>query len=287
MGTTVGRQWVLVLVTAVVCPGVVGGASAADASRPSAIRQLEILSGQEIRTGKNKVDPELIRSFCSAKMRVKADQEAIRALDFKAEIASFEMFEQVSQQQKTELINTLLSAALDQGLEASKKLPRKLMSLNITNVHSEIKRLEVIGLNKNQDVVNALYELAQSIDERKKIKAYYRFLGQVQTAKKVYSAGAGVVKDPDNAGLRFLLGTLQIAQQNKVLDLWVTAAEVGENFAYYLYLSGQVDDLTTLTEQKMKRLHELTTRMKKDMAAFKEAKRKLQAAGVSGEPDCP
>lgn len=285
MGTTVGRQWVLVL-AAVVCLGAVGGASAADASRPSAIRQLEILSGQEIQTGKKKVDPELIRSFCSAKARVKADQEAIRALDFKAEIASFEMFEQVSQQQKAELINTLLSAALDQGLEASKKLPKKLMSLNIANVHSEIKRLEAIGLNKNQHVVNALYEIAQSLDERKKIKAYYRFLEQVQTAKKVYSAGAGVVKDPDNAGLRFLLGALQIAQQNKVLDLWVTAAEAGESFAYYLYLSGQVDDLTTLTEQKMKQLHELTTRMKSDMAVFKAAKRKLQSAGMSGEPHC-
>jgi hypothetical protein len=287
MGKTVGRQWVLVLVAAVVCPGAVGGASATDTSRPSAIRQLEILSGQEIQTGKKKVDPQLIHSFCLAKMRVRADQEAIRALDFKAEIASFEMFEQVSQQQKTELINTLLSAALDQGLEVSKKLPKKLMALNINNVHSEIKRLEVLGLNKNQNVVNTLYELAQSIDERKKIKAYYRFLEQVQTAKKVYSAGAGVVKDPDNTGLRFLLGALQIAQQNKVLDLWVTAAEVGENFAYYLYLSGQVDDLTTLTEQKMKRLHELTTRMKNDMAAFKATQRKLQAAGMSGEPDCP
>lgn len=285
MGTNVGRQSVLVL-TAVVCIGAVSVASAADASRPSAIRQLEILSGQEIQTGKKKVDPQLIRSFCSAKTRVKADQEAIRALDFKAEMASFEMFEQVSQQQKAELINTLLSAALDQGLEASKKLPKQLMSLNITNVHSEIKRLEAIGLNKNQHVVNALYEIAQSIDERKKIKAYYRFLEQVQTAKKVYSAGAGVVKDSDNAGLRFLLGTLQIAQQNKVLDLWVAAAEVGENFAYYLYLSGQVDDLTRLTEQKMKRLHELTTRMKNDMAVFKEAKRTLQAAGMSGEPHC-
>lgn len=285
MGTTAGRQWVLVL-AAVVCLGAVGGASAADANRPSAIRQLEILSGQEIQTGKKKIDPQLIRSFCSAQMRVQADQEAIRALDFEAEITSFEMFEQVSQQQKAELINTLLSATLDQGLEASKMLPKKLMSLNIGNVHSEIKRLEVIGLNKNQHVINALYEIAQSIDERKKIKAYYRFLEQVQTAKKVYSAGAGVVKDSDNAGLRFLLGALQIAQQNKVLDLWVTAAEVGENFAYYLYLSGQVDDLTTLTEQKMKRLHELTTRMKNDMAVFKAAKRKLQAAGMSGEPDC-
>lgn len=232
------------------------------------------------------VDPALARSICSAKRRIAADQQAIRLMNFDADTESFEKFEWIAREQKAELTNKLLSAALDQGIDAASKLPKKLMTLNMNNVHKEIKKLESIGLNKNQRVIDAMYEIAQSIDERKKIKAYNRLLKEVKTAKEIYSTGTGIAKDPDNAGLRFLLGALQIAQRNPVLGLWVTAADVSENFAYFVYLTGQVGDLSKLTDDKMKALNERIVQMKKDMTAFKTAKQKWQASGMTGEPDC-
>lgn len=232
------------------------------------------------------VDPALARSICSAKRRIAADQQAIRLMNFDADTESFEKFEWIAREQKAELTNKLLSAALDQGIDAASKLPKKLMTLNMDNVHKEIKKLESIGLNKNQRVIDAMYEIAQSIDERKKIKAYNRLLKEVKTAKEIYSTGTGIAKDPDNAGLRFLLGALQIAQRNPVLGLWVTAADVSENFAYFVYLTGQVGDLSKLTDDKMKALNKRIVQMKKDMTAFKTAKQKWQASGMTGEPDC-
>jgi hypothetical protein len=204
----------------------------------------------------------------------------------KADTESFDRFEEIAREQKKGITNKLLSAVLDQGIEAASKLANEVKSLNLNNVHKEIQKLKYIGLNGNQRVIDAIYEIAQSIDERKRAKAYYRFIQELKTAKKTYSTGTDIAKDPDNAGLRFLLGALKIAQHNPELGLWVTAVDVGENFAYLAYLSRQIGDLSKLSDDKIKILNERIVQMKQDMGAFKTAKKKWQVSGMSGEPDC-
>jgi hypothetical protein len=232
------------------------------------------------------VDPALARSICSAKRKIAADLEAIRLMNFEADTESFEKFEGIAREQKAEITKKLLFAVLDQGIDEARTTAKKLQTLNIKNVRKEIKKLESFGLDKNQKVSDAMYKIAQSTDKRKKIKAYNLLLKEIKTAKAVYSTGTGMAKDSDNAGLRFLLGALQIAQSNPALGLLVTSADVSENFAYLYYLTGQIDDLSKLTDDRMKILNERITEMKQDMSAFKTAKKKWQAYGMSGEPAC-
>lgn len=232
------------------------------------------------------VNPALAQSVCSAKLKIAADQEAIRLMNFKADTESFDRFEAIAQEQKEDLTNKLLSTVLDHGIEVAGKLANEVKSLNLDNVHSKIEKLKFIKLNKNQRVIDAMYEIAQSIDKRKRAKAYSRFIKELKTAKTIYSTGTGMAKDEENASLRFLLGALKIAQRNPEFGLLVTTVDVGENLAYLAYLPGQIDDLSKLTDDRMEILNERIKQMKQDMNTFKTAKKNWQASGMSGEPNC-
>ena len=230
-------------------------------------------------------DPALTQKVCTAKRKIAADQEAIRQMSFLAERESFERFEQVATAQRTELKGKLLSAFVDQGLQAGRMTADKVLSLKLDNVHKEVVKLKDLGLH-DQRFVDALYKMAQDTDLRRRVKSYRSFIDDIAAAKKVYGAGSGMVNDPDHAPLRFFLGALRIAQSNPELGLLVTTVDVVENLAYLAYLPGQIDGLSTLTDEKMGALNQMVGRMKQDMSAFKAARKKWQEAGGSGEPKC-
>lgn len=230
-------------------------------------------------------DPALTQKVCTAKRKIAADQEAIRQMSFLAEKESFERFEQVATAQRTELKGKLLSAFVDQSLQAGRMAADKVLSLKLDTVHKEVVKLKNLGLH-DQRLVDALYKMAEDTDLRRRVKSYRSFIGDIAAAKKVYGAGSGMVNDPDHAPLRFFLGVLRIAQSNPNLGLLVTTVDVAENLAYLAYLPGQIDALSTLTDEKMNTLNQLIARMKQDMSAYKAEKEKWQKAGMSGEPVC-
>ena len=109
--------------------------------------------------------------FCVAKLKVSADERAIQQMNFSNDERSFEMFENVSQAQKTKFEEKVLDALLDQGIEATKMAANSAKSLNPWNVNTKIGELRAIGLN-NDAIFTGLRKLAATKDKPAMAEAY-------------------------------------------------------------------------------------------------------------------
>lgn len=225
--------------------------------------------------------------FCSAKRTLGADQNAIRELGFAIDTERFEMFAEVSKEQKAELENKVFDALLDNGLEATTVLANSAKSLNPWNVNNAVKMLEEKGF-KNAAVSSALRRIALQKDKPAMAAAYRDFVEATKAAKEGWNTGSAMAKDRQNADLRLLVGALKVMQGNPELGLVVSGAELGESFAYLAYVSGRVNDLTKSTDEKLQRLAMLSQRLKGHVGDVRTSRTGWRRAmGIStGEPTC-
>jgi hypothetical protein len=225
--------------------------------------------------------------FCVARRTLAADQSAIRALGFATDTERFEMFQRVSREQKAELQHKVLDVLFDQGLEATSVAVKSAQSLNPWNVNNAVKMLKEKRFG-NAKVIAALRRIALTKDKPAMAAAYREFADVAKAAKEGWSTGSGMASDANNAELRLLVGALKLMQGNPGLGTAVTAAELGESFAYLVYVSGRVDELTRSTDDKLLRLDTLSQRLKGDVEALKASRRQWrQAMGIAGgEPTC-
>lgn len=230
---------------------------------------------------KPSLESKLAQSICSNELKIAAYQKAIQQMNFKVDTASFEEFEAISKEQKEELQGKLLSAFIDQGLEAPKIL---LKPGNISN--RQVKKLKSMFNINNEYLIDAINELARAKNRRMMSKAYDDVVDRINIMRESYSTAQDIKKNPDDATLRFLLGALRIAQGNSMLGEIVTAADVSENLAYLAYLTGQIDELSKLTDDKTRRLNQTIVKMKQAMSDLKTAKEKWQQSGKTSDPNC-
>jgi hypothetical protein len=225
-------------------------------------------------------------NYCAAKLKVGADERAIQQMNFGNETRSFEMFADVSAEQKAKFQKKVLDALLDQGLEVTKMAADSAKSLNPYNVNATIKRLRAEGLN-NDAIFAGLRKIAATKDKPAMAAAYKSFVDLVKNEKEGYDAGKDMAEDSQDANLRLLLGVLKVAQGDSEVGLVVTGADFGVSFAYLGYISGQVDDLTQVTDSKLLQLNSLIDRLKQDVSALNAAKQDWAGANDHpGEPDC-
>jgi hypothetical protein len=225
--------------------------------------------------------------FCSAKRTLGADQNAIRQLGFSLDTERFEMFAEVSREQKAELQNRVLDALLDYGFEATAVIANSAKSLNPWNVNNAVRMLEEKGF-KNAMVNAALRRIALQKDKPAIVAAYRDFVDAAKAAKEGWNTGTAMSKDSQNAALRLLVGALKVMQGNSDLGLAVTAAELGESLAYLLYMNGRVNELTKSSDEKLQRLTALSKRLQGHVGDVRTQRTEWRRAmGISrGEPTC-
>jgi hypothetical protein len=229
---------------------------------------------------------KLASHFCLTKQALAADQNAIRHLGFAGDTERFEMFAKVAQDQKAELKHKVFDALLDQGLEATGLALDTARSLNPWNVNKAADTLKAKGFGDAR-VIAALRHIARQKGKPAIAAAYHDFSEAAKSAKEGWSTGSGMTKDPEYADLQLLVGALKIMQGNYELGLAVTTAELGESLAYLTYVSGQVSDLTRLSDDKLSRLTTLTERLRGHVNDMKKTKQDWQKSiGNAGEPTC-
>jgi hypothetical protein len=177
-----------------------------------------------------------------------------------------------------------VSALIEQGIEGSVLVVDKAKSLNPYNVNRTINELRSKGL-ESETLFSGLRKIALAKDKPATAAAYKELTTAVRAAKEGVEAGREADEDSRNARLRLLLGVLKAGQGNPELGLIVTGAEFAESFAYLGFLSGQVTQLSEITDTKLVRLNTLVERLKEDVAALRQAKKDLASANQD-EPQC-
>jgi hypothetical protein len=214
---------------------------------------------------------QLGTKFCAAKRVVAADQSAIRDLGFALDRERLETFAGVAEERKKELQHRILDAFLDQWLETTDKVLERAKSLNPWSVNKAAEMLEAKHF-KNAALTAALRKIALQKDKPAMLAAYRDFVKLAKAAKEGWDTASDNSKDPENADLRLLLGGLKVIQGNQELGLAVTALEFGEDLAYLGYLSGQVEQLARLSDEKLLRLQALRNRVERHVDQMDHAK---------------
>ena len=229
----------------------------------------------------------LAEQFCRTKRLLVADQNAIRALGFATDTQRFELFADTAQEQKSDLEHKLFDTFVDQSLDASVMAFRSAKSLNPWNVNNTINMLRAKGF-ESTTVISALRKIAAQKDKPAMFEAYEEFVETAKQVKEEWNTASDVTRDRQNANLRILLGALKVIQGDPQLGALVTSVEFGENLAYLYYLSGEVNDLGKVSDQKLKQLSELSGKLRSDLSAMVQSKRGWQrATGYGkGSPVC-
>lgn len=207
---------------------------------------------------------KLASQYCLTKKKVAADQDAIRNLGLAIDAERYEAFGKVAEEQQRELKRRLFEAMFDQGLDATGKVLDSAKSLNPWNVNKAAKVLEEKGFG-NPQLIAALRDVARVRGKPAMAEAYHHFAEMAKAAVKSYNTGQRIADDPNSSQLQLLVGALKTMQGNYELGLLVTGVEFGESMAYLLYLSGQVDDLSHQTDDKLSRLGPLGERLKSNV----------------------
>ena len=214
--------------------------------------------------------------YCSAQRRVAADQAAIQALGFQSDARQFAEWEGLGEQKRAEFENIALGALFDNSLNAAQDKIDAAKSLNPYNVNTTIKNLRAAGIN-SEALFDSLRKIA-ALKGKPQVAPYiHTFLEGIKAEKEAADAQRDVARDPANAKLRVLLGALKVAQGNPELGLVVTGAEFGLNLGYAYYLDKKIDQLTALTDDQLRRLNSLSTRLKRDVARQNQAKSEWSA----------
>lgn len=226
---------------------------------------------------KNSAAEKTGAQYRKARLRVTAGQEAIRQLGFTTDSERFALYEGVAREQKEELQNKIFDALFDQALEGTTMLAQSAKSLNPWNVNKAIEMLKEKGF-KNEAVMKALRKIASVQGKPEMAAAYKEFTECVKAAKEGWNTGKNQAKEPEHAEAHLALGMLKVLQGNPELGLIVTAVEFSESIAYLYYLTGEVKELTKVTDEKLKTLATLSEKLKKDVAEMNAAKKAWQKA---------
>ena len=229
--------------------------------------------------------------YCRNRKAVTADQRAIREMGFALDAQRFEMFENVAREQKAALeqkiVDALFDHALYKGLAWAEDALRGAESLNPWNVNKAVSLLRKKGYG-NETVIAALRGIASQKNKPAMFAAYKEFVEVAKKAKVARATGLAAAKEPGNAGLLQLLGALKTVQGNPALGEVITAVDMGENLVYLGYVTGQVDKLTTVSDDKLAKLSSLSKRLKDHVGAMHLAQRRWQKATghLSARPKC-
>lgn len=230
--------------------------------------------------------PELAANYCSTKLKVDADQGAIRNLGFDIDAGRFEMYRDVATEEQAELKNKVMMEMVGQSLKVVGNLADQAKPLNPWNVNKSAKMLEDNGFG-NPALIAALRKIAQVRGKPALAAAYANFEKLAESGLEGYSTGRGIAKDPGTWKLQLLAGALKVMQGNEAAGLVITGAEFSESLAYLYYVGGQVDDLNRVTDDKLARLAGLGKRLKDDVDAKVSAKQAWQSEmNIPVAPSC-
>lgn len=230
--------------------------------------------------------PASADDFCKMKSLTTADIAAIKAIDFRADVESYQEFEALSTEQKASFEHKAFMAALDQGLEMADKGIDAAKSLNPWSVNTAIKDFKARGFD-NPTLFAAMRKVAAAKGKPEAAEAYKAFVKLAKAGYEGYETGKDMRKDPDNAQLRFLLGALKVMQNNPELGLAVTTAEFGESYAWLYWLDRLQNERMDITETKLKQLAGLSANLKAHTGAMKAARNRYrQDTGDPGDPAC-
>lgn len=230
--------------------------------------------------------PASADEFCKMKGLSDADIAAIKAIDFRADIESYQEFEKLSTKEKASFENKAFMAALDQGLEAAEKGVDAAKSLNPWSVNTAIKDFKARGFD-DPTLFAAMRKVAAATGKPQKAEAYKAFVKLAKAGYEGYKTGKDMREEPDNARLRFLLGTLKVMQNNPELGLAVTTAEFAESYAWLYWLDRLQSERMDITETKLKQLAALSANLKTHMDAMKTARDQYREdTGASDDPSC-
>jgi hypothetical protein len=221
------------------------------------------------------------RELCAVLQVVRADQDAIRALNFAASVETLEAYTALAEEQKQELQNKALSELLRAGLGLSADAVDKVSQLNPFNVNTAISRLRSAGL-QNEAVFSAMRGVARTRGKPEMAREYRELLEAIERTRIVEEARTA----EDNKALRWALAALQLVQTNPYGDLAVSTAEFGESAGYFWYVSRSTEELTQRTQTDLLKLNSLITRLKGHVARLQEARRRWRAAGGPPDPQC-
>lgn len=233
--------------------------------------------------------------FCGAKKLIAVDIQGVKALDFKADIQQFETFEKLSKDQKSEFERKAAMALVDQALDAGQMAAGSAKSLNPWNVNTAVKNLkaqkwikaaEAHGL-KTDLVFSAMRRIAAAKNKPDAAAAYKLFVHEAKVAREGYDTGHDMAKEPDTAGLRFLLGALKAVEIGPEAGLAVTGAEFIESAAWIYWLNKLENLQMAVTDQKLEQLTKLVQQLKAHAAKLNAARADwTKAARKTGEPVC-
>lgn len=230
--------------------------------------------------------PASADEFCRMKGLAQSDVDAIKAIDFKADVEQFEQFEALGKKEKAAFQKKALMAALDQGLEAAEKGVDAAKSLNPWSVNTAIKDLKARGYD-NELLFSAMRKVAAAKNKPDKVEAYKAFVKLAKAGYEGYETGKDMREEPDNARLRFLLGALKVMQGNPELGLMVTGAEFGESLGWLYYLNKLQNERMDITDTKLRLLGQLSDNLKAHIDAMKSARSAWNAeTGQAGDPSC-
>jgi hypothetical protein len=215
--------------------------------------------------------------FCHTREMVAADQASIHDLGFALDSERCEMFESVAREQKADLQHKIFDALLDRGLEATERSLDSAKSLNPWNVNKAVDMFKDKGF-KNEAVIGAVRRIAQQKDKPALAAAYHDFVDVAKSAKQAWDTGSEMARDPDNAELRLIVGALKVVQGNPDLGFIITTEEFSENLVYLGYISGQVSELTKVSDDKLARLAVLAKRLKNRVSVMNASKMAWQKA---------
>ncbi|MES1990969.1 MAG: hypothetical protein V4441_08465 [Pseudomonadota bacterium] len=224
--------------------------------------------------------------YCKAQGLITQDQAGLRALDFQSDVAEYEKFQAISEDQKASFEHKVFDAVLDQALEAAEQGAEVAKSLNPWSVNKSIKQLKAKGF-ANEPLFAAMRKVAAATDKPARVEAYKAFVRGFKVGHEGADTAIDIHKEPENAELRLYLGALKIVQGNPELGLVVTSFEFGESFSYLYFLNKQIAEKNMLSGQKMSNLAKLTGNMKTHVSTLKTAQSDWQKAGGKGEkPSC-
>jgi hypothetical protein len=225
--------------------------------------------------------------FCHAKLAVAADQRAIHELGFATDAERFELFADVAKEQRADLKRKVFDAFLDQGLEKTETMLKSAKSLNPWNVNNAVHMLDTKRFGR-PTIAAALRRIALQKDKPAMFVAYRDFVDVAKSAKEGWDTGSDMAKDPESADLRLLVGALKVVQGNPELGLAVTTFEFSESVVYLWYVSGEASELAKLSDEKLKRIPDLTERLKGHLKTMAQSKKTWRTATgyATGTPVC-
>ncbi len=284
------------LVTLTIKAGLVGSLllpatmrAATDGCKPNEILVAEDENNwycKDAKAYQNTRGPRLATEYCSTKLKVDADQSAIRNLGFDIDAERFETYRQVAKDEQAELKNKVMMEMVGQGLKVVGNLAEQARPLNPWNVNKSAKMLEDNGFG-NPELIAALRKIALVRGKPAMAAAYAKFEKLAESGLEGYSTGRGMAKDPGTWKLQLLAGALKVMQGNQAAGLVITGAEFSESLAYLYYVGGQVDDLNQITDDKLANLAGLGERLKDDVDDMVSAKQAWQSEmDIPVAPSC-